>query len=52
MTEVLDQMAGGDIEDVGNIETTDEQDTAGDNVSKFLVDECGIEEDSFLGTNG
>jgi hypothetical protein len=49
--EVLDQMAGGDVEDIGSIETTEEQDAAGDNVSKFLVDECGIAEDSFLGTN-
>jgi len=44
--------ADGDVEDAANLGTTDEQDAAGDPVSEFLVDECGIADDSFLGTNG
>jgi hypothetical protein len=48
--DVLDTMASGDVEDLANFETTDEQDAAGDRVSQFLVDECGVDEDSFFGT--
>ena len=47
---VLDDMSSGSVEDLQSFETTDEQDAAGDRVSQYLVDECGVDEDSFFGT--
>jgi len=43
--EVLDNLADGDLE--GAQETTDEQDAAGERVSTFLTDECGVDEGFF-----
>jgi hypothetical protein len=47
----LDEMSSGSIEDLQNFESTDEQDAAADRVSRYLVDECGVDEDSFFGTS-
>ena len=47
----LDDMSSGSIEDLQNFESTDEQVAAIDRVSRYLVDECGVDEDSFFGTS-
>jgi hypothetical protein len=49
--DVLDTMASGDVEDLNNFEATDEQNDASDRVSEFMVDECGVDENSLFGTN-
>ena len=48
--DILDQMSSGSVEDLGNFEATQAQNDAANNVSRYLVDECGISEDSFFGT--
>jgi len=48
--DILDQMSSGSVDDLANFEATQAQNDAADHVSQFLVDECGIDEDSFFGT--
>ena len=49
--ELLEGLTSGSPEDVVDFEPTDEQTEAGDRVATFLRDECGLDEDSFLGSN-
>jgi hypothetical protein len=48
--EIMEGLASGSVEDVANFEPTEEQTQAGERVSEFLRDECGLGEDSFLGS--
>lgn len=48
--EIMEGLASGSVEDVANFEPTEEQTAAGERVSEYLRNECGLSEDSFLGS--
>lgn len=48
--EILDGLYSGDVEDVANFQPTEEQAQAGERVGEYLRNECGLDEDSFLGS--
>lgn len=48
--EVMEGLTSGSVDDVTSFEPTEEQTQAGDRVGEYLRDECGLSEDSFLGS--
>jgi hypothetical protein len=48
--DIIEGLASGSVEDAASFEPTEEQVAAGERVSEFLRNECGLSEDSFLGS--